>query len=88
VEIDSRYFRPTEVDYLLADPSKAKKFLDWDPKITYKPLARIMVDADLEAVGMEPIGEGKRIMEEHFSEWHRWDSGVTAVLRSSGNGFD
>lgn len=88
VEIDPRYFRPTEVDHLLADPSKARQTLGWDPKITYKQLARIMVDADLEAVDIEPIGEGKKILEQYFTEWHRWDSGVTAVLRSAGNGFD
>jgi GDPmannose 4,6-dehydratase len=88
VEIDPRYFRPTEVDYLLADSSKAKKALDWEPKITYKELARIMVDADLEAVGLEPIGEGKQLMESNFDTWHRWDSGVTAVLTNAGKGVD
>jgi GDPmannose 4,6-dehydratase len=62
VEIDPRYFRPTEVDFLLAESSKAKKALDWEPKITFKDLARIMVDADLEAVGLDPIGEGKHLM--------------------------
>jgi GDPmannose 4,6-dehydratase len=55
VEIDPRYFRPTEVDDLRADASKAKKILNWSPKVTYKELARIMVDADLEGVGLEPI---------------------------------
>jgi GDPmannose 4,6-dehydratase len=88
VEIDPRYFRPTEVDYLLADSSKAKKALDWEPKITYKELARIMVDADLEAVGLDPIGEGKQIMEANFDAWHRWDSGVTANLANAGKGVD
>lgn len=88
VEIDRRYFRPTEVDYLLADSSKAKKVLEWEPKITYKELARIMVDADLEAVGLDPIGEGKQLMESNFDAWHRWDSGVTAVLVNAGKGVD
>jgi GDPmannose 4,6-dehydratase len=88
VEIDQRYFRPTEVDHLLADSSKAKRELGWEPKITFKPLVRIMVDADLEAVGAEPIGEGVRIMEENFGSWHRWDTGVTAVLNSTGNGIE
>jgi GDPmannose 4,6-dehydratase len=88
VEIDPRYFRPTEVDYLLADASKAKKELDWEPKITYKQLARIMLDADLEAVGLKPIGEGLKIMEDSFGDWHRWDSGVTAVLNRNGNNVD
>lgn len=88
VEIDPRYFRPTEVDYLLADPSKAREKLGWEPKITWKELARIMVDADLEAVGLEPIGEGLRILEENFDDWHRWDTGVTAVLQNAGKGID
>ncbi|NIM94149.1 MAG: GDP-mannose 4,6-dehydratase [Anaerolineales bacterium] len=88
VEIDPRYFRPTEVDFLQADASKAKKQLDWEPKITYKQLARIMVDADMEAIGLTPIGEGLKILEESFSDWHRWETGVTAVLNSESNGFE
>ncbi|TES91397.1 MAG: GDP-mannose 4,6-dehydratase [Anaerolineales bacterium] len=88
VEIDPRYFRPTEVDYLHADPSKARRQLGWEPKITYKKLVPIMVDADLEAVGLEPIGEGVKILDEHFDDWHRWDTGVTAVIQNAGNGVD
>jgi len=48
VEIDTDYFRPTEVDLLLGDPSKAKKKLKWEPKIRFAELVRIMVKADLE----------------------------------------
>lgn len=88
VEIDPRYFRPTEVDLLQADAAKARRLLEWDPKITYRDLARIMVDADMEAEGLAPIGEGLSILERHFGAWHRWDRGVTAVLRNSGNGVD
>jgi GDPmannose 4,6-dehydratase len=88
VEIDQRYFRPTEVDFLQADSSKAQKLLGWSPKVTYKELARIMVDADMEAMGLEPIGEGLSILEQHFDDWHRWDTGVTAVLQNAGNGVD
>ena len=88
VGIDERYFRPTEVDYLLADASKAKEELDWDPKITYKQLVTIMVDADMQAVGMEPIGDGLRILDENFEDWHRWETSVTAVLNSTGNGIE
>lgn len=88
VEIDPRYFRPTEVDVLIADSSKARQDLGWEPKITYKPLIRIMVDADLEMVGLDPIGEGMRILEDNFGEWHRWENGVTAVIKSAGNGVD
>lgn len=49
VEIDSRYFRPAEVDYLLGDASKAKKILGWESKVKFKQLVRLMVDAELSA---------------------------------------
>jgi GDPmannose 4,6-dehydratase len=88
VEIDPRYFRPTEVDDLRADASKARRLLNWAPKVTYKELARIMVDADLEGVGLEPIGEGNEILKAKFGDWHRWETGVTAVLKNAGNGVD
>ena len=48
VAIDSNYFRPTEVDLLLGDPSKAKKQLNWQPKVTFKELVKMMVDHDME----------------------------------------
>jgi len=83
VEIDPRYFRPTEVEFLLADSSKARRELGWEPKVTFKELVRIMVDADMEAIGLEPIGEGKRTMEEKFTGWHRWDTGVKAVYENT-----
>jgi len=79
VEIDPRYFRPTEVELLLADASKAKKKLDWEPKITFKELVRIMVDADMEAIGLKPIGEGNAILKEKFGKWHQWKASVSAV---------
>jgi len=47
VEIDSRYFRPTEVDSLLGDASKAKRKLLWEPKVKFKELVKLMVDADI-----------------------------------------
>ncbi len=50
VEIDTNYFRPTEVGFLLADASRARKALDWEPKVTFKELVKIMVDADLQAL--------------------------------------
>jgi GDPmannose 4,6-dehydratase len=88
VEIDPRYFRPTEVDFLQADPSKARKVLGWEPKVTWKALARIMVDADMQTVGLDPIGEGLKILEDYFDNWHRWDTSVTAVLQNAGKGVD
>jgi GDPmannose 4,6-dehydratase len=47
VEIDPRYFRPAEVDYLLGDPSKAKRVLGWQPNVTFRGLVEMMVDADI-----------------------------------------
>ena len=47
VQVDPRYFRPTEVDFLLGDPSKAKEKLGWAPKITFKELVKIMIREDL-----------------------------------------
>ncbi len=47
VEIDSRYFRPLEVEYLQGDASKARKKLNWEPKVRFEELIRIMVDADV-----------------------------------------
>ncbi len=48
VRHDPRYERPAEVDLLLGDPTKAKKLLNWEPKVRFKELVSIMVDADLE----------------------------------------
>ena len=48
VGINPRYFRPTEVDILIGDPTKAKQELGWAPKITFKDLVKIMVEADFE----------------------------------------
>ena len=50
VRIDQRYFRPTEVDYLLGDASKAKRVLGWRPRISFQELVREMVAADREAL--------------------------------------
>lgn len=65
VKIDPRYFRPTEAELLLADPAKARDKLGWEPKVSFKELVRIMVDADMEAVGLKPPGEGKVILSNH-----------------------
>src|SRR6266567_3617881 len=55
VEIDTRYFRPTEVDILCGDPSKARTKLGWSHKVSFDALVREMVDSDLEAVRRESI---------------------------------
>ena len=53
VKHDPRYERPAEVDLLIGDASKAKKFLGWEPKVRFKELVRIMVDADMELLSRE-----------------------------------
>ena len=70
VEIDPRYFRPTETEELVANPGKAEKKLGWAPKIKFEDLVKIMVDADMRKVGLGPIGEGDGILEKKFPD--RW----------------
>jgi GDPmannose 4,6-dehydratase len=61
VAADPRYFRPTEVDVLLGNSAKARKKLGWKPRVTFKQLVRMMVDADMKAVEQELYGQkGKR----------------------------
>ncbi len=55
VEIDQRYFRPAEVDLLLGDAGKAKRQLNWTPKITFKALAKMMTDADWKLAKREKL---------------------------------
>jgi len=70
VKIDPRYFRPTEVEELIADSTKAKENLGWQPKIKFKELVKIMVDADMRKIGLKPVGEGDKILKKRFP--HRW----------------
>jgi len=64
VKTDPRYFRPLEVETLIANASKAMAKLGWQPKVTFRQLVRVMVDADLEALGLPCPGEGKNILLE------------------------
>jgi GDPmannose 4,6-dehydratase len=81
VKIDPHYYRPTEVDYLLSDPSRARKELNWTPKVHFHELVRIMVDADLELAGQTSPGEGRKILDERFAGWHRWEHQVISMER-------
>jgi GDPmannose 4,6-dehydratase len=81
VEIDPKYFRPTEVDCLVADAAKARERLGWAPKVTFKELVRIMVDADMEAAGLQPVGEGRKILLTRFAGWHQWADAVSRPLQ-------
>ena len=65
VRTDPRYFRPLEVETLVADPAKARQALGWEPKVTFQELVRIMVDADMEALGLAPPGDGRAALRRH-----------------------
>lgn len=55
VAFDERYLRPAEVDLLIGDPTKAKQKLGWQPSVTFEQLVRLMVEADLTALGLIPL---------------------------------
>jgi len=88
VEIDPKYFRPTEVDFLMADSSKARTTLGWEPKVDFKELVHVMVDADLAALSFAPVGEGKHILQNKFGDWHQWDRSISQTLRAASGGHD
>jgi GDPmannose 4,6-dehydratase len=64
VEIDPRYFRPSEVDALLGDASKARDTLGWSPRVGFEELVRIMVDADMVALEDQMAGKVTRFSHE------------------------
>ena len=70
VKIDPKYFRPTEVESLMSDPSKSKKALKWSPKISFDDLVKIMMDADMRKAGLEAKGEGDKILKKKYPK--RW----------------
>ena len=55
IEVSPRYYRPTEVDFLLGDPSKAKRKLGWEPKTSFQELVEIMTDADFKLAQKEAL---------------------------------
>lgn len=71
VEVDPRYLRPTEVQFLQAEPSEAKRRLGWEARVRFRDLVRIMMDADLEAAGLPSPGEGKRWLTNGAFQWLR-----------------
>jgi GDPmannose 4,6-dehydratase len=64
VDIDERYFRPSEVDVLLGDASKARDALGWEPTVKFEELTRIMVDADIASVEDQLAGKVTRYSHE------------------------
>jgi GDPmannose 4,6-dehydratase len=74
VKIDPRYYRPTEVEDLVADATKARQRLQWSPRVGFDALVKIMLDADMRALGLEPIGEGDELVARVFPDkWWRAD---------------
>jgi GDPmannose 4,6-dehydratase len=86
VEDDPRYRRPAEVDSLRADCAKAQRRLGWAPRINFRELVRIMVDADMEKAGLEPVGEGNRILRQKSGAWHQWENSVTRSITAIAGG--
>jgi GDPmannose 4,6-dehydratase len=64
VEIDPKYYRPSEVDVLLGDATKAKEKLGWEPKVRFKELVELMVDADVAALDDQMAGKVTRFSHE------------------------
>jgi GDPmannose 4,6-dehydratase len=79
VRIDPRYFRPTEVDFLQGNWSKARQELDWEPRVCFSDLVKIMVDADLELLKLPCPGEGRDILTRHHGKWHQWDKQILSM---------
>ena len=69
VEIDPKYFRPTEVDGLQADIRKAKRKLGWEPRVQFEDLVKAMVDYDMIRSGLKAPGEGIKILTSKKFGW-------------------
>ncbi len=67
LRIDPRYYRPTEVDFLLGDCTKAKKQLGWKPRTSFQELIRLMMDADLELAEREQRAGAGPAVSRHAS---------------------
>jgi GDPmannose 4,6-dehydratase len=69
VKFDARYLRPAEVDLLIGDPTKAKEKLNWEPSVTFEGLVKLMVDADLAAIGLPtPNGNNQSAIDDRVRE--------------------
>jgi GDPmannose 4,6-dehydratase len=82
VKTSERYLRPLEVQHLVADARKAQEKLGWEPQVRFRDLVAIMVDADMEAAGLEPRGRGKAVLEEKLGHWNRWHDSVTRMVNA------
>lgn len=68
VRIDKTYYRPTDVGDLRADCRKARAKLGWKARIGFEDLVKIMVDSDMRALGLKPVGAGDKILEKKFPD--------------------
>ena len=86
IEVDPRYFRPTEVDKLQADISKAKRQLGWEPVITFEELVHIMMDHDLSANGISAPGLGNQSVIQKGFDWtsHAFAKSIEQSARDIG----
>ncbi len=83
VEIDPRYFRPTEVEYLRAKTDKASKKLGWSSRVEFDEMLRIMVDYDMLALGIEPPREGMRTVLGKGIDWTRHEFSLHERIRET-----
>jgi GDPmannose 4,6-dehydratase len=67
VSVDPKYFRPTEVETLLGDPTKAREKLGWEPKVQFEQLVAEMVESDLEEAKRDALcaSEGYRVLDRN-----------------------
>jgi GDPmannose 4,6-dehydratase len=74
VEFDERYLRPAEVDLLIGDPTKTQQKLGWQPSVTFPELVALMLDADMQALGLDALKvDGKEVVHDN------------AYIRNTGN---
>jgi GDPmannose 4,6-dehydratase len=66
IEVDTRYFRPIEVEALRANSQKARRQIGWEPKIKFDDLVKVLVDADMRLAQLEPPGEGDSVLAKKF----------------------
>jgi GDPmannose 4,6-dehydratase len=81
VEVDPRYFRPTEVVALQADITKARTQLGWQPRVSFEELMKIMVDWDVRSVGLDSPGEGIEISKCKGFDYTNHDFSIYEQIR-------
>jgi GDPmannose 4,6-dehydratase len=81
VEIDPRYFRPTEVEALQADITKAREKLKWSPRVTFEDLVKIMMDYDAKLLRLDPPCQGIAISKEKGFGYTTHDFALNQSIR-------